>query len=159
MRAIKTPATTTAIRHPSGDPDQSLPARMVDAAGPAGLVQPGDPSYHMPLILSVWAPDPRERAALACGANVELAIWGSRQPPVGIGITYAAHERGMLNGPSIWAELEQALARDLTDLLHVFPRMLGDRCAPDALVRLGELERTLRLGLAELERMAQEPPQ
>lgn len=32
-------------------------------------------------VRSVWVPDDEERAAIAAGANIELAVWGG-QPPI-----------------------------------------------------------------------------
>lgn len=34
------------------------------------------------VICSTWEPTNEERAAIADGANIELVIWGSGQPPV-----------------------------------------------------------------------------
>lgn len=41
------------------------------------------------VIVSVWEPSPEERAAIAAGANLELAVWGE-QPPVALGTTTVA---------------------------------------------------------------------
>lgn len=38
------------------------------------------------VILSVWEPTAEERARIAAGENIELAVWGG-QPPVAIGVT------------------------------------------------------------------------
>lgn len=38
------------------------------------------------VILSVWEPTDAERALIAAGANVELAVWGG-QPPVAVQVT------------------------------------------------------------------------
>lgn len=40
----------------------------------------------VPVILSTWEPTDEERAAIAAGANVELAVWGG-QPPVALQTT------------------------------------------------------------------------
>jgi hypothetical protein len=36
---------------------------------------------------STWEPTPDERQAIAHGANIELVIWGSAQPPVSLRIS------------------------------------------------------------------------
>jgi hypothetical protein len=39
-----------------------------------------------PVVLSVWEPTDVERARIAAGDNVELAVWGG-QPPVAMHVT------------------------------------------------------------------------
>lgn len=37
-----------------------------------------------PVIMSTWALTDEERASVAAGANIELTVWGSGQPPVAL---------------------------------------------------------------------------
>lgn len=41
-----------------------------------------------PVTLSVWEPTDAERARIAAGENIELAVWGG-QPPVALQVTDA----------------------------------------------------------------------
>lgn len=41
---------------------------------------------QVPVILSVWEPTDEERARIAAGDNIELAVWGG-QPPVSLQVT------------------------------------------------------------------------
>jgi hypothetical protein len=45
-----------------------------------------------PAIGSTWEPTDEERAAIAAGANIELVIWGTAQPPVALRLS--PYERG-----------------------------------------------------------------
>lgn len=155
MKAIATPRTPDLIKHPSGNEDQHLPARVIPHAGPAGIVPPGDAGYHLPVILSVWAPDPLERAALSAGGYVELAIWGARQPPVSVGVTTDTIEQGLIPGPSLWLEADAALAQDLQRLIE---RSDLSPSSPATRSRLEELHHYLARGLDELERLAAQGP-
>lgn len=39
------------------------------------------------VLASVWVPTDDERKAIANGSNIELVVWGSGHPPVGMGVT------------------------------------------------------------------------
>lgn len=54
--------------------------------------QPG-----VPVILSVWEPTADERARIAAGENIELAVWGG-QPPVALQLTAVALGKAPTNG-------------------------------------------------------------
>lgn len=41
----------------------------------------------MHVLLSTWQPTDQERAAIAAGANVELALWSVGHPPVSVVVT------------------------------------------------------------------------
>lgn len=38
------------------------------------------------VMVSAWQPTPEEIAAIVAGATVRLYVWGSRHPPVSIGV-------------------------------------------------------------------------
>jgi hypothetical protein len=39
------------------------------------------------MLVSVWEPDADERARIAAGENIELAVWGVNTPPIALGTT------------------------------------------------------------------------
>lgn len=39
-----------------------------------------------PISRSCWVPIDEERAAIAAGANIELAVWGPEHPPVSLAL-------------------------------------------------------------------------
>jgi hypothetical protein len=41
---------------------------------------------EVPVVLSVWEPTDEERARIAAGENIQLAVWGG-QPPVAVQVT------------------------------------------------------------------------
>lgn len=42
---------------------------------------------HATVLCSTWEPTDEERAAIAAGANIELAVYGGEQPPVSMQTT------------------------------------------------------------------------
>lgn len=45
-----------------------------------------DTTCKPPMIQSEWELDEDERAAIAAGSRIVLTIWGSRHPPVAVGV-------------------------------------------------------------------------
>lgn len=155
MKPIRTDATPDTMgggrRHTGAD---DLPVRMIGHAGSAGIVERGHPGYHLPCIVSVWSLDPSERVGVAGGAQVELIVWGERQPPINLGVTRDTIEPGIVPGPTLWLEVELALAQDLAKLLD---RDDPSGLSPASRARLGEMREFLRLGIAELEQREEAP--
>jgi hypothetical protein len=72
MRARRTHSSTTVFRLPGGTEDNDLWTTVTfDSLNPGQRV-----------ICSVWELTPDERAEIAAGANIELAVYSDRQPPV-----------------------------------------------------------------------------
>lgn len=165
MRPARTAKTNRTIGLEGGDARHDLPCQVGSHAGIEGLVDRGDPGYHQPFIASTWEPDPLERAAIATGANLEVVIWGTRLPPLALGITREPLTGEPLRastgeGPRLWFEVGEELARDLAAMLqavHAAPAT-----APPPLkarhARLEELRAALELGLADLSTAEPEAP-
>lgn len=76
MRPIRTEETNSVFKLPGGDESSDLPVERAVS------------EHDIPIIVSTWEPTPEERDAVAGGANVELVIWGTGQPPVFVGVTH-----------------------------------------------------------------------
>lgn len=74
MKPRRTPTSTRVFRLPGGNEDSDLWVRDVVVDGQA-------------VIESVWSLTDAERGAIADGANIVLAVWGSGTPPVELYIT------------------------------------------------------------------------
>jgi len=75
MKPVPTALTTNTHVLPGGTEENNLPAyNNVDDRGNS-------------VICSVWEPSQEERQAIADGMNIHLAVWGTRTPPVAIGLT------------------------------------------------------------------------
>jgi hypothetical protein len=78
MRPRRTVISTRVFRLAGGTEDNDL------------WVTDYGPDEGGPVIGSTWELSDTERAAIASGANVELLVWGSAQPPVALRLsTYA----------------------------------------------------------------------
>lgn len=75
MRPRRVPSSTTVFSLPGGNEDNDL---WLEATAD---------QQGVPVLRSVWVPSAAERAQLAAGANVQLAVWGSGHPPVAVGVT------------------------------------------------------------------------
>jgi hypothetical protein len=51
-------------------------------------VHKGTDANGYPVIRSCWVPTDEERAAIATGANIELAVWGTDHPPVMLALNH-----------------------------------------------------------------------
>lgn len=50
-------------------------------------VRRSQPEGEETILYSTWEPNTEERAAIAAGANIQLAVWGPEHPPVAVGTT------------------------------------------------------------------------
>lgn len=82
MRPRRTPSSNHVYRLPGGNEDNDLWVHV----GP--FEHPGDASHGARTIGSVWELDEHDRVAIAAGANIELVIIGSAQPPVSLAVTH-----------------------------------------------------------------------
>lgn len=74
MKPTRTPLTNCVFKLPGGTDENDLP------------VQVAVDTEQRPVICSVWAPTEEERQAIARGVNIELCIWGDKQPPVSLAL-------------------------------------------------------------------------
>lgn len=78
MKPRRTPHSNGVFRLEGGTEDNDLwVENTVDQDGRA-------------VIVSVWEPDDAERAAIAGGQNLRLAVWGSGHPPVALSLYQGA---------------------------------------------------------------------
>lgn len=76
MRPRRTRESNKVYRLAGGTEDNDLWVMVTfDSENPA-----------VPVICSVWEPSAEERARIAAGENIELAVWGG-QPPVAVQVT------------------------------------------------------------------------
>jgi hypothetical protein len=71
VRPRRTVTSDHLFRLPGGTEDNDLFVTLYPADEVSG-----------PAIGSTWEPTDEERAAIAGGANIELVVWGTGQPPV-----------------------------------------------------------------------------
>jgi hypothetical protein len=158
VRSRRTPSSNFVFRLGGGTEDNDLHVRRVADAVDLGFAD-DDPCAHTPAIASVWEPYPDERAAIACGANVELVVIGVTQPPVSVRMTreqpLSRPERAN-DGPAMWAELGIELARDA---FWAIDRSVAAAAEGGEVARAGRLEHLAHQFLAqfaELERLEAE---
>jgi hypothetical protein len=176
MRAIRTPSTNGTLELAGAGPEHDLPIKRGYAAGPDGLVAPGDPAYHLPYVATVWEPSHEERAHLAIGRNLQLLIiTPASVPPLAMGVTdetpvddEAAHAQPPIDTPAVWMALDAIVVRDVITLIAA----LEDRAAAaleepdvalepefvDSLGRLTDLRVRLAGYVDELDVLLAEPP-
>lgn len=123
MRSRRTRSSNGVFRLGGGTEDNDLHVQRVEAAVELGF-DPNDPCADMPAIRSVWEPRPEERAALACGANIELVVVGTEQPPVSINTTdeqARSRPNRLTDGraPSLCLELQRDVVDDLLAGLEI----------------------------------------
>lgn len=73
MRPRRTPSSNKVFRLMGGNEDNDLWVRQTLMEG-----------TNEPVIVSTWEISAKEREEIAAGANVELIIWGTEQPPVAL---------------------------------------------------------------------------
>lgn len=160
MRPVA-PLGANAVFRIAGDPDpeRGVNARIGPAAGADGLVERGDPSYHLSYVLTTWEPSPEERAALGSGGVVELLILGTggHFPPTSMAVAKPPE----LGEGFIWIAFPPETARDtlaITTLtLNRSPASADTDIAAAARVRLERLREALEEGLGAID--PPEPPQ
>lgn len=154
MRPRRTPNSNAVIRLPGGTEDNDLHARV--GHGYERLAD-NDPGRDNPYIVSVWEPEPAERAAIGAGrANIELVVLGEAQPAVIVTTTREqplSRPQRIDDGPRIWLELPRQLAVDVAAVIGAIDTLAD--LAPDQRQRLYQLGRTISTYLAALD--AQEP--
>lgn len=146
MRSRRTPSSNFVYRLGGGTEDNDLHVQRAPAAEVGE--HPDSPVAGLPAIVSVWEPSPEERAALACGANIELRVIGELQPPVSVNVTreqpLSRPQRSSSAEPAVWFELS---ASGLDDVLQAISWYL--QAAPNS-GREGRLA-VFRTQLEELE--------
>lgn len=160
MRSVQTPASNAVYQLRGGTEANDLHVRKGQTAGPDGLVEAGDPCYHLPYVLSVWVPDDIERAAIGAGANLELVILGGGTPPLMLNATSEQpidrEARPDLDAPSIWLRIHATLANDVVDVIAALERQAEAAGEPIAeglessIGRLAQLRHYLESGLEQL---------
>lgn len=122
MRAVRTRTSNRRYELSGGTDANVLPARVGDHAGADGIVAPGDPTYHLPYLLTTWVPSDDERAAIAVGRNLELVILGGSLPPLALGVTDEGPvdepEQAALDDPCVWLRMAEPLAQDVLLVLR-----------------------------------------
>jgi hypothetical protein len=152
VRSRRTPSSNFVFTLGGGTEDNDLHVRRVADAVDLGFA-PDDPCAHTPAISSVWEPDPDERAAIACGANVELVVIGVTQPPVSVRMTREqplSRPARANEGLAMWVELSMDLARDVSRALRT--EMAEDTMSDARFERLQNLAKLFEAQIAELER-------
>lgn len=161
MRAVPFPGVTAVYHLKDGTEENDLHVQQGHHAGADGLVEAGDPTYHLAYTRTVWTPDELERSELATGRNIELVILGAGGiPPLRIGVTEDGPEDQDPIAPGVWLVLRGDL---LDDVRHVLMLLVerGEQAASDGtlaevdrerLTRLSELSVNLERHAAELAR-------
>ena len=80
MRPRKTPTTNSVFELAGGNEDNTL---FVEALAIDG----------QPVMVSVWDLTNEEREAIASNGMVELIVWGTQHPPVGLGVGMSMADR------------------------------------------------------------------
>jgi hypothetical protein len=157
MRSRRTASSNGVFRLGGGTEDNDLHVRRVASASELGLA-PDDPCAASPAIVSVWEPRPEERAAIACGSNVELIVLGTEQPPVTVNTTDEqplSRPQRLSDGaaPALCLEVQRVIVDDLLALLADAGQVIADRARVDRLAGLAE---QLAGHIPELDRQAEE---
>jgi hypothetical protein len=166
MRAVEFPSANRVYHLKGGTEANDLHVQQGPHAGADGIVEAGDPTYHLAYTRTVWTPDELERAELATGRNIELVILGAGGvPPLMLGVTddAPAGETQDELSPGVWLVLRGAL---LDDVIHVLDRLKAHADESDVtveaaprLARLDELRANLTRHREELQRYHDEQAQ
>lgn len=80
MKPRRVPTSNFTFTLPGGNEDNDLWVEKTDLDG-------------APAIISTWELDDDERAAIAAGGTLELAVWGAGHPPVSLAVGPSLEER------------------------------------------------------------------
>lgn len=118
MRAVKFPRANRVYHLTGGTEANDLHVEQGLNAGAAGIVEAGDPTYHLAYTRTVWTPDELERSELATGRNIELVILGAGGvPPLMLGVTDEGPDDQEPLAPAVWMALRGELLDDLRYVL------------------------------------------
>lgn len=128
MRSRKTPSSNFVYRLEGGTEDNDLHVRRT-TVGDYYADDPASPDALV--VVSVWEPSQEDRALIAGGANIELAIVGG-QPPVSLSVTEEqplSRPQRVDRTPRVWLELPVARAVEVLERLDKLDDLLVDRGA------------------------------
>lgn len=153
MRSRKTPSSNFVYSLEGGTEDNDLHCHRTTV----GNYYSGDPQHPDTLVIvSVWEPSQEERALIAGGANVELAIVG-RQPPVSLNVTEEqplSRPQRVDDTPRVWLELPVPRAVEIAERLDT----LKDLGTPPETPELAEVLEHLRRAVEAAIRQGAEAP-
>lgn len=111
MRPRRTPTSNDVVKAGSAAVND-LPVRR--GVGFPGLA-PDDPCAALPYVVAVYSLDDAERAAIATGSNVELALFGDLIPPMSLAVTdeQAAGDPPLEEGEHLWTRLGADVVNDV----------------------------------------------